>query len=515
MRLSRAGDAFAVVGCVGIVGAAVALHVLWLLPNHDNAWYLIAARRMLAGGDYMVDFADPNPPLIMLLNMPPVLLARATGMAAYSCFSLYVGLLILVSLALAARPMAACLAEEGGFTGVALVACAAVLGLLPGYDFGQREHLFSTLFLPFLFWAAARAVNGPARLGVADVVVVVLGAAGSVIKPFYLLVPGVLFVFRLAGREGWRALGDPAVFVFAGVVGLYGGFVLLAYPSFPEAAALQGAVYAVWDRSWAAVLDSGRDAVAPLVLLAVLAMLAPVRARLRMALWHCVAGSAACLALALLQKRGWVYHWLPTMQLALFGLAALVSVLLARLRQSRATSAIAAGPAFGLLVAIGLASAMLMLRPYGELASTTRARYAADPLFTWLRETVPGRKVMLLTGGFLMGFPEMADVELGASAPGQVLLPGTVQLGMGGPAQRARAAALRPVVVAQLVGDLERFRPDVVAVDRRHAKQALPDDYDVLGFYADDARFRMVWSGYAPAGSVPGWDLYRRKAPAG
>jgi len=25
----------------------------------------------------------------------------------------------------------------------------------------------------------------------------------------------------------------------------------------------------------------------------------------------------------------------------------------------------------------------------------------------------------------------------------------------------------------------------------------------------------MVWSGYAPAGSVPGWDLYRRKAPAG
>src|ERR1700733_12749069 len=51
-RGGRVTTVLAVVGICLVVAVAFALHAFWVLPNHDNDWYLIAARRLLAGGRY-------------------------------------------------------------------------------------------------------------------------------------------------------------------------------------------------------------------------------------------------------------------------------------------------------------------------------------------------------------------------------------------------------------------------------------------------------------------------------
>jgi len=505
----------AIATAVVCVAVAVAMHVWWMLPNHDNEFCLVVAERILDGGTYMTDFQDPNPPLIMLMNIPPVLAAQLTGWDIYTCFSIYVGVLILLALWGSARPLAACLGSgpDASVSGVALAValCAVVLAFTPGYEYGQREHLFTILFLPFLLWASVRAVSGPTRLTTLDVALIVAGAIGSMMKPFFLLVPLCLLALRVAGPERWRAMRDPAVTVFALVVMLYVLLIVMVFPEFLEAAVLQLAVYSAWGQSWATVIDRAQQAVWPLCLLVVVAMLAPVRESKRSTLVHCIVAAMACLAIAVAQKRGLRYHMLPAEQLSLAGLAVMAAAMLPRLRRRHAL----AFPALTMMAMTGTATAMSLTGPYLDLASVPRSRFEGDPLLSALRDRAHGQPVMLLTGGFLMGFPSLAEVELGASSVGQVLLPGTVILSRGNAAERAQAESLRPYVVAQLVNDLQRFRPTIVAVDRRPARQALPADFDILAYYASDPQFRKEWAAYRMVATVSGWDLYRRDKVSG
>jgi hypothetical protein len=94
-----------------------------------------------------------------------------------------------------------------------------------------------------------------------------------------------------------------------------------------------------------------------------------------------------------------------------------------------------------------------------------------------------------------------------------VLLPGAAALARAGAADRAEAARLRAAAIGMALRDLERFRPDVVAVDRREEMQAMPPGFDVLGFYAADPGFQRAWAAYRLVRSIPGWDFYAR-APA-
>ena len=43
-----------------------------LAPDHDNAYLLDIAGRMLAGGRYFRDFMELNPPLYSVLLFPPI-----------------------------------------------------------------------------------------------------------------------------------------------------------------------------------------------------------------------------------------------------------------------------------------------------------------------------------------------------------------------------------------------------------------------------------------------------------
>ena len=47
--------------------------------NHDAAWLLHAAGRVLAGDALYVDVDETNPPLIVWLSFAPVLLAALPG----------------------------------------------------------------------------------------------------------------------------------------------------------------------------------------------------------------------------------------------------------------------------------------------------------------------------------------------------------------------------------------------------------------------------------------------------
>ena len=132
------------------VFAAAAL-LRWALPfNVDVSWWLTLSERMLDGQRLYVDIFETNPPMAVSVYWLSVALARATGIRPEVMTDGLILVLIAASLALTWRILQhAC--WRGRASGRALAVWAAVLlGVLPMYDFGQREHLALIAMLPAL-----------------------------------------------------------------------------------------------------------------------------------------------------------------------------------------------------------------------------------------------------------------------------------------------------------------------------------------------------------------------------
>jgi len=515
-RASAAANGIAVLvvlGIVGIVGAAFALHAFSILQNHDNDWYLVVAQRLLAGGRYGRDFMEPNPPLIILLSVPPVLLAPLLHLPVYTAFVAYVCGLILLSAWLAWRSLRWCMADQPVGAAVLLLCYTAILALEPGYDFGQREHLFVILFAPGLLWFAARDAGDTRPLSASNGLAVVLAAIGVLIKPFVLLVPLMMLVLKAGHHRTWRMVLDGSVVVFLLVAVLYVALVLVAFPTYLPAAAIQQEVYFAWDRAWLTVFDESRPAMMALALAVVLTELTPLEQRTRVLFRQVCVAAATCLFLALWQKKAWTYHLLPTIELAAFILAGAVIALVPRLSWRYRGRDWGCVPVAVVCAAVLLEATALAMQPLDDAVFATRAKATATPLIATLRHSFNGKSLLVLTSGYQAGIPSLAGVSLAARAPSQLLLPGAVRLAGGNAAQRKRAVEVRGLATNLLIEDLDRYHPDVVAVDRRPVKQSLPNNFDVLKFYQADPQFAQAWSDYRLAVSLNGWDLYARTAP--
>lgn len=479
-----------------LIAAACLAHAGWMLQNHDADWMFIAARRMVMGGHYVRDFNEVTPPMILIVLAPAAAVANLTAYPGYPVFLAYMGLLIAISLLLL-RPTLRALLGANPRADLVLVLTAIILTFEPGYEFGQREHVFLVLFLPGLLWYLAR--DPGQRLSPHQWTCLILAAAAVMIKPYYLLVPAVLLGLRFIETRSWRVVLETPSIVFAAAAALYLAVVLLIFPEYLTEARMQENIYFAWNRWWVTVLEFGRDSVAALCLAAAIAWLTPFLAPVGRVLRRLCVTSLCCVVVVLWQRKGWPYHYLPALEIAAFALAVAIPALWDRRAGGRPV-----------IAAIALLAAFLALRPLQEAIGTTQARYASHPLIRGLHDRAAGQTVMLLTSGMQMGFPSLAGVEVGASHPGQVLLAGVAQLEQGDAAARARAAPLRETGIAMAVADIQRFKPRFIAVDLRAARQGMPDHYDLFGHYMASPTFREVWAGYRLDAHFEGWDLYRR-----
>jgi hypothetical protein len=382
-----------------------------------------------------------------------------------------------------------------------------VLALEPGFRFGQREDLVVIMLLPGLLWYGARESGRPSPLDAMAWLCLVLAAASLLIKPYFLVIAVALMLVRLVRTRDWRAaLFDAPVGVFAAVLALFALMVAFLFPEYLEEVCLENQTYGAFANGWLSVIELYRDAVAACCVMALLAELVPVPAALRNVLRCLWLASACALGVAILQKKGWAYQMLPAVEIAAVGFAIAAAAMVPRLRlpAERLRAAVVLGT-------IGLFGMVLALRSVDEALADTKVNFASQPLIRTLHEFAAGRKVMLLTSGLQQGFPSLAGVQLAARHPGQPMLPGTVKLEAGNERDRARASALRQVLIGLVLKDMRHYQPDIVAVDRNVDKQALPVDFDILAWFLADPTFRKAWGDYRLVTQAPGWDFYEHK----
>lgn len=223
--LVRWATVLPVAGMLVLAASAQLLHGL----NADLSWLLTVTERMLLGQRLYVDIYELNPPMSALLYLPFVWWAHTVAVAPEIVIVLAILATALAATSLSHRilgPYGLCVSK-----GEYWVLLVGGLTLLPGADFGEREHIALMLILPLLATSWTRSVGR--RPGVWQILLV--GAAAGLamtIKPHFALPILLVAVYGAWRTHSWMPIFN-AEHVLAGLlVVAYWTSVAIWFPEF-------------------------------------------------------------------------------------------------------------------------------------------------------------------------------------------------------------------------------------------------------------------------------------------
>jgi len=214
--------------------------------NHDVAWVLWGTRAMIHGAVFGRDIIEPNPPLAWYLAWLPVLLADRAGWPVDVIYRLWVFIWAAISIAAlltTLRPMS----QRLGDTTLASIGATAglIVFLLPGREFGQREHLALILILPYLGRAVClHAGCDQHRFRIDLILIGIAGGLGFAIKPYFYAVPLLIELAILYRHRSIRLALRAETLLIAAIALLYLGAILVWHrPYLDTAMPLASAIY--------------------------------------------------------------------------------------------------------------------------------------------------------------------------------------------------------------------------------------------------------------------------------
>lgn len=486
--------------------------------NYDVAYILAHAERMLDGARYGRDVIDVNPPLIFWLKVPLVLAARILGLPAWWAYNGLVFLLILTSTFLCHRYFVTAGSERNDIhvDGRVLAATLCLsLVLIPGYNFGQRDHLLLILTLPYLFTTAGLARGySPAkkeRVGVA-----LMAGVGIALKPFFVL-PWIAAELALLWLcRDWRLLFRVENGIIFGVQVFYIACVF-AFTDYADVVPFALQVYPSFGASISDLFVRSFMYWVAFVVAVVLWLVAPVRENekaLRFVLGTTLIGF---LAAALAQHKFFVYHFLPTFIIAV---VMSIFVLFQALRASRRFAEIAPTVSKKLpnlflasLVGFGVISSFEPLWRTNLAKSSQNLRLLAEVVETHARD----KPVLFLNIHIYPTFPvvNVAGARWTSPHGSMWVIPGVYEGNMDRFPYRDfhEMGEIERRFVTDVVDDIAENRPVLIVVDRDVRKKGRDaGGFDFLEYFRREPRFGNLFEDYVLFEKVGGFDVFKRQA---
>jgi hypothetical protein len=487
--------------------------------NHDVSWMLYAAERLVDGARLGVDVVEVNPPLVIWLDIPPVLLARVAGMSDILTFRLMVLAMIAGSLPLSAWVLRRLWPEQPAARhGLLLLQLFLVLPMV-GYDFGQREHLLIALLLPYLFAAAARASGRPLD-GWMPWLIGAWAAIGIALKPYFL--PAWLGV---EAYLAWSRRGDKPWFrpeaiavVVLGIV--YAAAVVALTPEYFELARKTGKVYAgYYNKPFVELLTELDTLLTGFALLGF--WLIRPRGLSRTLCTIALIANVALLLGAFAQRKGWPYHFYPAHAMVLLALALLVFEALGSGRpESRTVGRVLGLALLAALLVVPVKLALFVRESRLSIATAPGQEPATvrGQLIRMMREQ-GGRGGVYVMSDFLPdAFPlvNYSGARWACRFPSLWMLPGLYPDSEGGDAVRFHPSdRLEPAeryLNDSVVGDLCREPPALLIVDATPKKPRFGGRrFDYVAYFSRDPRFASLMRGYEPVAALGEFQIYRRR----
>lgn len=495
--------------------------VLWVAySGHDQAWYLIAAQRVLNGAQlYGPYVSDTNPPMIVWFSTLPLLLSHVVPIAPMLCLRLAVLALWLSS---AAWSITILKRDEKIETPLCawvwLIILSVGLRMIPR-DFGQREHLFVVFALPYLF--AMCANRGTRRHWMERCAVGIAAGFAVCFKPQYALVLIAAELVVMVARHSLRRLKSLELLSLVVTCGLYFMVVRIVTPQYTsQVVPLLLETYWAYGTSSAVglLLDMKLWLLCGLALTAV-GLLFSSKSPLSLAVAVFGASSVGALFAYVQQRADWTYHRYPIW--AFLILAGGIFVL----DLSRSFLLRWQGPAVRRPVA-WLCLAAMLVTGLGFFPRQLRAmRPQRSEVYQFLRQYKDGRTVLVLSTT-VFWVADVADLKLkwGARFPCLPFLPAIVESTENSekgdkPFKRLspdELASLSSLQRGEIAEDLSHFQPSLVLVehcDEEHSCQAIEGkSFDMVGWLLENQQFAGAWKHYRRQPDGPAsFDVYERK----
>jgi hypothetical protein len=476
----------------GALVCAMAVGLRAVLPfNVDVSWLLIVCERVLDGQRLYLDILEINPPMAGAVNIIAVVLGRLLGLRAELMTLVLVFGLIAGSMVVTWRLLRNS-RIPGRAAAAPLAVCAiALLGILPMYDFGQREHLALLFLLPALAVLIRRADGEIIPPGV----VVIAGISAAItmcFKPYFAFGVGTAVIAAATNARQWRIVFAPENWIASALVVAYALWVYVAFPAyFTVIYPVASDVYRLLTSSWLALALGGATT---LWLVAVFAtLLLQSRRSADPALVVLLASSLGFAMSYFVQSRGYNYHAYPMVALALMAFGYAVATI-DRARQH--------GPR--LQVGSSVAAVALLVSACFWFKASVDVRALQDAV---VKLGLQRPKIIMLGGAATIAHPLVRNV-------GGVWVSRQEALSIREIVRRARlertidaatSARFDAYLAAErngLVDDIRKMPPDVVLIDDREA--------DWSAWAQADPELAQLLKPYALVQTIDGIDILKR-----
>lgn len=386
--------------------APISVLTFWLfrssshLLSHDVAWFLFGSERMVDGASLYRDVIDVNPPLVFYLGVPAAWLQHALGWSDIVLYRLGVLAAIVLSLWLCNHFSRVLLAEFVPATHRHLTMLLAVLlTTLAASDFGQREHIMIVLVLPYILLCSVR-ILGRQVPPVQAFVVGFMGGIGLALKPYFLILPLSMELLILIGTKHLHIGQRIEMMVIIAIQLLYYASILIFHSEYINVIVKMGKLYEAYNATWEELISNRASPLWFLSTVLVIVMRSKREGKAFRDVSY-VAGSAF-FVIALLQRKGWVYHFYPAMViLSLFVFSSLYVAATSGKRwmfQSMLRGLFKSEFAIPLLLLIGMVTFdgfwSARKKPYADLIPYVEERAREKPIFVFSTSLTPAFPVI-------------------------------------------------------------------------------------------------------------------------
>lgn len=489
---------------VGIMAALALFREIWLfpkpdlIPNPDSSWLIYAAGRMLDGAKPYVDVMETNPPLILWISMIPAWLGKISGISPLLVFPVFVTAINLISIALSISILQSqkFLGAKPLFQLVILYVAFTLFVFTPAI-YGQRELLFISLVLPYLFKSLGEQGNRQKPL--LNAVVILMAAVGFAIKPFFLLLwvmNGLHIAFEKRSLRAAFSTGN----WFIGLFQLaYVASVYLITPEYiTDIVPALKTTYFTFISPWSAILSP--IAKVALITLTVV-WLAKLEGDYRRVVMRVAIWLAACVGLLILQRKSWINHLYPMAFMA--GLALCITLLYLCAEWKRLRLDIGHRKFIALTISACLLIGSVYLDGVFCYNMVTKPSKLSKKLMVEIENVAAGGYVYPLVNNLQPSFPAIALTGGNFRGGFHHLWP---MMGLLIRKQQndesPELAEVRKWFYDKIVSDFTNYPPKLVWVDDNVNMGEIsvypvnPENRDTIGVLSRDPRFAEIWKNY-------------------
>lgn len=257
-----------------VIAACAVVTQLHTYINIDLSLHIELAKRVIGGEVLYRDVAEMNPPLVIYLTLPVVYISQFFSLSAPLLLNLVNCALAFLSVLLSWCVVRRNIEYRNPFFRFFFVLFLwFAIFMLPlviggGSQFGEKEHIFMLLFLPYLFtYLFSDIERKQRRLFLYSMAI--LAAIGLNLKPYFFIIPAIIEIYRCMEKRSWFAWvrGENSVIALLSVA--YIATIIIATPEFFTLIPLTSLAYPAVAQD----MGSWADVVSPSLMLLIIPLL--------------------------------------------------------------------------------------------------------------------------------------------------------------------------------------------------------------------------------------------------